>query len=135
MFWNISRIYFFFFSIQNAKSNCNIIFLKIFAVIFLWWEIYSFPIVFIYKRFNFCFFFADLFLFLHDLTRLLQHIESSCCIFYWWDSLLLLSNQENLYMTLHKPNLFYDIYDTITEHNWRQTHYLSLVLNYFGIYF
>ena len=48
MFWNISRIYFFFFSIQNIKSNCYIIFLKFFPIIFFWWKIYSFPVTFIY---------------------------------------------------------------------------------------
>ena len=34
------------------------------------------------------------------------------------------SNQENLYMIHHDSSLFYDIYNTITEHNRRQTYYL-----------
>ena len=29
-------------------------------------------------------------------------------------------------------DLFYDIYNTITEHNQRQTHYILLISNYFG---
>ena len=55
MFWNISRIYFFFFSIQNIKSNWCIISLKSFSIIFFWWKICSVSVVFIYKRFNFCY--------------------------------------------------------------------------------
>ena len=82
--------------------------------------------------------FEDLFLFLHDVTRLLQRIENMCYLFYWWALLLLfcfLSNQENLYTIHHDSDLFYDIYNTIHEHNRRQTHYFSSILNYFDIYF
>ena len=50
-FWDISWIYFFFFNIQNIKNNCRI-FLKGFPIIHFWWIIYSFPVIFIYKRFN-----------------------------------------------------------------------------------
>ena len=39
-----------------------------------------------------------------------------------------LSNQENLRMIHHNSNLFYDIYNTINEHNQRQTHYRSSIL-------
>ena len=37
-------------------------------------------------------------------------------------------------MIQHDSDLFYDIYNTITEHNQRQTHYLSLIPNYFDIF-
>ena len=40
-----------------------------------------------------------------------------------------LSNQENLYMIHDNLDLFYDIYNTITEHNRRQNHYLSSILS------
>ena len=53
MLWNINRIYFFFFNIQNIKRNCYMIFLKFFPIIFFLWKIYSFSLIFIYKRFNF----------------------------------------------------------------------------------
>ena len=43
--------------------------------------------------------------------------------------------RQDLYMIHHNLDLFYNIYNTVTEHNRRQTHYLSSVLNYFGIYF
>ena len=48
---------------------------------------------------------------------------------------MFLSNQENLYMIHHDFDLFYDIHNTINEHNQRQNHYFSLILNYFDIYF
>ena len=80
----------------------------------------------------------DLFLFIHDLTRLSQRIESSyyffidtiyCCFFFF------ISNRQNRYMIHRNLDLFYEICNTITEHNGRQTHYLSLIPNYYDIYF
>ena len=50
MFWNISRVYFFFINIQTIKNNYRIIVLKSFPVIDFWRIIYSFPVIFIYKR-------------------------------------------------------------------------------------
>ena len=38
-------------------------------------------------------------------------------------------------MIHHDSNLVYDIYNTITEHNQKQAHYLSSILNYFDICF
>ena len=38
-------------------------------------------------------------------------------------------------MINHDSDLFYDIYNTINEHNRRQTHYRSSILNYFAINF
>ena len=61
-------------------------------------------------------FFVDLFLFLHDLMRLLQPNESIYYLFYWYNLLLLfcfLSNQDNLYMIHCNSGLLYDIYNTI----------------------
>ena len=40
MIWNISWKYFFFFGIQSIKSNCCIIFLKRFPIIYFWRIIY-----------------------------------------------------------------------------------------------
>ena len=38
-------------------------------------------------------------------------------------------------MIHHDSDLFYDIYNTINEHNGRQTQYLLLIsLNYFDMY-
>ena len=38
-----------------------------------------------------------------------------------------LSSLENLYMIHHDWNLFYDIYNTLIEHNWRKTLFLPLI--------
>ena len=38
-------------------------------------------------------------------------------------------------MTHHHLELFYYIYNTINEHNQRQTHYLSSIPSYLDIYF
>ena len=45
------------------------------------------------------------------------------------------SNQENRYMIHLDSDFFYEIYDTINEHNQRLTHYLPLIPSCFGIYF
>ena len=89
MFGIISRIYFFFFSIQNIKSNCYIIFVKFYLIIFFWCKIYSFTVTFFSKELNFCYSLRIFFLFLHDLTRLLQRIKNIFYLFYWWQLLLL----------------------------------------------
>ena len=53
-FWDISwtASISFFFSIQNIKSNCRIIFLQRFPIICFWQITYSFLVIFIYKRYN-----------------------------------------------------------------------------------
>ena len=38
-------------------------------------------------------------------------------------------------MIYHDSDLFYETYNTITEHNQRKTHYLSSIPYYFDIYF
>ena len=127
-----------FFSIQNIKSNCFIIFLKLFWNIFSWLKIYFFPVISIYKKLNFCYSLWIFFWFLHDLMQLLKCIENICYLFNWWNLLLLfcfLSNQQNLYAIYHNTDFFYDICHTINEHNRKQTHYLSLIINHFDIYF
>ena len=131
MFWNIIRIYFSIFNIQNTESNSYSIFLNFFPIIFFWCKIYSLPCIFIYETFIFlaCFPISSWF-----ETTVLKNI---CHLFYWWDLLLLfpfLSNQENIYMIHHDSDLFYDIYSTINKHNQRQTHYLSLILKLMSIF-
>ena len=49
-------------------------------------------------------------------------------------ALLFSSSEENLYMIHYNSDLFYDIYNTINEHNQRKTHEISAILNYFDIY-
>ena len=130
--WKISRIYFAF--LAYMYNSCPIIFLEFFPIILVWWKIYFFPVIFI-KSLT-LFLFAAFFLFLHDLTPLLQHIKSLLsfyryyllllfCFFFIW---------ENLNMIHQASDLFYGIYNEINEHNRRQTYYLSLIPNYFDIY-
>ena len=60
------------------------------------------------------------FLFLHNLTRLLQLLTFLLMGFNL--AFLFLSSQEILYIIHRDLDLFYDIYDTITEHNRKQSH-------------
>ena len=132
MFLDVSRIYFFFFSIQNIKNNCYIFFLKFFQIIFLWWKIDFFLVIFIYIRFNFCYSFS-MFPYLFMIYRYCSSIMKasiissidmiSCCCFCF------LSNQENLYMIHHNSDLFYSISNTTNEYNQGQNHYLLLSPN------
>ena len=64
-------IFFFLFGIQKIKSNCYINVLKFFSIIFFWWKIYSFPVIFTYKRFSFCY---SLQIFFYSFM-----ILSNCC--------------------------------------------------------
>ena len=120
-----------FFNIQNIKSNS--IFLNFFPIIFFWWKIYSFPVIF-----QFLLFFAYLCWVLHDLTQALQRIESILLPFLlirFIAAFLFLSNQENLYLIHQNSGLFYDISNTRNEHDQIHTSSLSLIPNYFDIYF
>ena len=127
MFWNISRIYIFFLTYKTSGAICYIISLSFFSNIFFWWKNYFFSVTFIYKRLQFCNSLQRFFLFLYNLTRLLQYIETIFYLFLLTGIFLLffsvLSNQENLAMIHHDWDLFYDIYSTATEHNQRQTQY------------
>ena len=133
MFWNISKICFFFFSMQIIKSNCYISFLNLFPIIFFWWKIYSFLFIFIYKRCNFCYSLWMFFLLLNDLTR--SRVSKTFVIFFIngiYCNFFVLYPIRRIY---HDSDLFYFIYNPISEHNQRQTHYISLIPNYFDIYF
>ena len=128
IFCNISRIYFFFLSVQNIKSNCYIIFLKFFLITFFWWKTYSLLVIFTYKRFNFCTLCVS---FLNPswlnatVTANWKHLSFLLIEFI---AFLFLSNQENLYMIHHHSHLFYNICNTINGHNQRRNHHLSLIL-------
>ena len=74
--------FFYFFSVQSFKSNFYLISLIFFSSIFFLWKIYSFPFIFIYKRLNYWFSLCIFFLFLHNLTRLLERIKNICYLFY-----------------------------------------------------
>ena len=123
-------------SIQNIRSSCSTMFLKIFPIIsngkFLPSQLCLFIKGLIFVFLSECFpipswFNAIVTAYWKHLSFFIDGIY--CCFFCF------LSNQENLYMMHHNSDLFY-IYDIINEHNWRQTHYLSLILpSYFEILF
>ena len=121
-------IYIFFFSIQNIKSKYYIIFLNFTEIIFFWWKIYSFALILICKRFNFCYSFRTFSWFSSWLKATVTAYWKHLLFFYRWDLLLLfcfLFNQKDLYVIHYEYDLFYGYHDTINESNLRQTHYLS----------
>ena len=105
LFWNVGRIYFLVFCTQIIKSNRKIILLKYFPIIFIWWVIYSFLSMVIYKRFNFWYSFRFFSIFFHGLMRLLQRVEDIYYHFYWKDLL-------HLFWFLSNPHLVCDIVAT-----------------------
>ena len=90
-FWDVSLRLFLHLSVfyprfKNCKNDKSC-FIR-FSILIKFEPItYSFPIAFIYKRFNFSYTFW-FFLLLDDLMQVLQHIESIYYYFYWWDLLL-----------------------------------------------
>ena len=106
-------------------------FVKYSPIIFFWWKINSFPVILYMKRLIFVILCRSFFYFLIiwcDCSGILKAF-----IIFWYNILFLfhfLSSQENLYMIHHDSYLFYDIYNTITKHNQRQTRYLSKLFWY-----
>ena len=138
MFWNISRIYFFLFQYTKHWEQYLEYFPQFFSNFFFWWKMRSFPFIFIYKKFNFCYSLQIVFVISSwwNLTvkAYWKHLWSF--LYMKFIAFLFLSNQENLYMIHHGSNLFYDFYNTINQHNQRQTHYSSSIfLHFFDILF
>ena len=116
-FWNISMIYFFFFWIQNIKSNCYIISKKIFSDhLFLMENLFhpNYIYLFIYfiKGLIFVILWRSLFIsswFDATVTAYWEHFLSFF-VFY--------PIRRIRYIIHQYSDLFYDIYNAITEHNW-----------------
>ena len=105
LFWNISKIYFFLFSMQNIKNNCHIIFLEFFSIIFFLWKSYYFLIIKALIFLILCGFFSISLWFNATVTAYWKYLS-----FFWLGLLLLfyfLLNQENLYMIHHDLDLFW----------------------------
>ena len=86
-------------------------------------KIFSFPVIFIYKCFNFCYFLQ---------IFLISSWFTATDLFYWW-IFCFLSNQENLHLIHHDQGLIYDIYNMINEHN--RTSLSFIGSRYFDIFF
>ena len=69
---------------------------------------------------------------------MLDRVENICCLFIdgiYCCFFFLLSNLDYLSMIRHDSDLCYDIYNILTEHNRKQSHYLLSIPNYFDTYF
>ena len=111
-------------------------FFQISLIIFFWCKIYSFSVTFFIKGLIFVILWGSSFIFSwfhltvpacwkHLLSFLLGFIVAF---------LFCIQSGESIY---DAPwfGFIYDIYKPITEQSQRQTHYLSLIPNYFDIYF
>ena len=129
MFWNISTIFTFsFLAYKTLRANITLFFSILLQSFFFWWKIYSFALIFICKRFYFCYSFRTFSWSSSWLNATVTAYWKHLLFFYGWDLLLLfcfLSNQENLYVIHYEYDFFYGYHDTINEPNLRQTHYLS----------
>ena len=136
MFWNLSRVYFFFFILQNITSNRYIFVPRLFPINFFWEKFYSTPVIFIYKWFNFRYtlwIFFDLFIINGTVTVYQKHLLSFLLMGFIVAFLVCIQSGESIsdpplfgfIMILH----WIYIRNTIADHSWRQTHYLSLILN------
>ena len=125
MFWKISRIYFFFFSIQKIKKNCYVIFLKFSAIIFFWLKISFVPVIFIIKVLIFVILCRSFFLSLHNLSWMLTYLLSFfdwiyCChfVFYPIRRIYIWSTTIPIYFMTFKiqqMNIIKDKFTTFTD--------------------
>ena len=123
VFWNVGKAYFRFFFIEHIKRNCRIFLLKLFPVIYFWWVIYSFTVIFAYKRLSICCsfrIFSIFFIIYSDCCSTLKafiiiFLDGVYCCFF----LCFLSNRENLHIIYHVYNLFHDICSAIKKTEWK----------------
>ena len=134
MFWNMTKIYLFFFSIQKtSRAIARLFFSNFFQSSFSHGKFIPFHLYLFIQDLVF------VFLLFYDLVQLLQHIESIYCIFYWWHLLLLLLFHcpvRRIYIWSTTIRIYFMTFNNaINKHNQRQTHYLPSFLNYFEIFF
>ena len=136
IFWNISRIFFFL-----AQKTWRAI-VTLFFSTFFWLslsdgksilsQLHAFIKALSFVIFCRCF--STFYWFNATVTAYWKHVLSSllmrAIVFFFF-----LSNQENTYIINHDSDLLHDIYNTINERNWKQSHNLWSILNYFDIYF
>ena len=126
MFWNISRISFFLFSIQNFKSNCYIFFFKFFQSSFSDGKFIPFQLYFFIKRLIFVILWGSFFIFswFHvTVPACWKHLLSFLLIGFIAAFLFCIQSGESIY----DPPWFgfiYHIYKPITE----QSYYLITFL-------
>ena len=123
LLWNVGRTYFFVFSVQNIKSNCEVIFHNFSPIIFFRWVIgyVSFQLYLFVKHL--------IFVIPSRFSLLFSRFKASVTVywkyfylFYWLDLLLpfcILSSLESLCMIHPDLDFFNDIFNTTNEHNQR----------------
>ena len=104
---------------QISRAIVRLFFSHFFSINFFWWVIHSFLVIFIYKRFNFCYFLISS-CFKVTVARYSKHLLSILLIgftvaFLFW------SNPENLYMIHLFYDLFHDISNTLDKHKDKTT--------------
>ena len=134
-----SRIYIYFFlAYQTIRAIVTLFFSFCFQSSFSdGWFIPSQLYLFIYNRFNFCYSLSIFFYFFMIQCEFYRVLKTFAIFFIdgiYYCFFCFFSKQENSYMIHYDLDSFYDIFNTITEHNLRQNHYLSSILNYFDIY-
>ena len=126
MFWDVGRIYFLIFPMQNIKNKRSFFSVFFQSFFFFWWVIYCFLVIFIDKSLNFCYSFrmsSSFFMIYCDCYSILK----AFIVFFIDKIYLFLCNWENLYMIHLSLNWFYCICNAINDYNQRQNHYLSLM--------
>ena len=81
----------------------------------------------------FCRCFSTFYWFNATVTAYWKHVLSSLLMRAIVFSFFLIQSGEYIYN--HDSDLLHDIYNTINERNWKQSHNLWSILNYFDIYF
>ena len=121
MFWKIGIIYFFFCSIQKINSNCSIVFLNFFQSSFLMENLFLSSCIYLYIKglsfVIFCRSFSISSWFNANWDNVLRAF-----IIFTIDRFFIQSGEPILIH--HDSHLFYDIYNALNEHTWRQIQYL-----------
>ena len=137
VFGNISRIYFFFFSIQIFKSNCYIIVTNFFQSSFSDWNFIRSQLCLSIKRLIFVIFSGSFPIsswVIATVTAYWRHLLSFLLAGFIYAFVFFIPSGVSVYIQ-NNSGLFYDIYNTMNEHNKKQTHYVSLIPNYFWVVF
>ena len=125
MFWNISKINFFFLACKTLRAIVRLLFSNFSSHYFLMTNLFL-PVYLSLKGLIFVILSVSFFVsswFNATVTAYSMYLLSFLLI--WIIIFSFLPNQENLYNLYtihHDSDLYFDIYNTINEHNWRQNH-------------
>ena len=132
MFWDMQDI-FFLFGYKALRAIVTLFCSSFFESSFLDGNFIHFQIYLFIKSLIFVILCGSFFIFIWFITTGTVFWKNLLS----FDLLLLfcfLLSHESLYIFHHDWDLFYDIYNIITKHSWRQTHYFSAILSCFDIF-